>query len=145
MGFIPRVDPEGGITDGIPIAILPVRPTGTDLAKITATAVIHNFGKHYPGVPVQDFDPKYFPQADGSSTSPSLIKDLLQAHAILVISAALFVFFFRNTFTAIRYIYSGKVPQKGLFYVLLGSQAIGFVFPLPTIISIFAERVNCRS
>ena len=145
MGFIPGADPEGGITEGIPAAtaILPNGPTGTDfLAKFTATAVINNFGKHYPGVPVHDFDPA---DADGSLVRPSLMKDLLQVHAVLVICSALFVFFFRNTFTVVRYIHSGKVPQKALFYVLLGSQVIGFAFPLPTLISIFADRVNCRS
>ena len=147
MGFIPGADPDDGITEGIPAAtvILPTRPTGIDLlAKFTATPVTHNFDEHYPGVSVPDFDPKYFPHTDGSLVSPSLMKDLLQAHAILVICSVLFVFFFRNTFTVVRYIHSGKVPQKALFYVFLGSQVIGFVFPLPTLISIFAERVNCR-
>lgn len=144
MGFIPGADPDNGIVEGIPVAIPPTRPTGTDiLIQIAATAVV-NFDKHHPDVPVQDYKPKYFPHADGSLTYPPLIKDLLQVHAILVISSALFVFFFRNTFTVVRYIYSGKVPQKALFYVLLGSQVIGFAFPLPTLISIFAERVNCR-
>jgi len=123
-----------------------VQPTGADLlVEVTATVVIHNFDKYYPGMPIGDFKPKYFPLVDGSLVCPPLIKDLLQVHAILIICSALFVFFFRNTFTVIRYIHSGKVPHKALFYVLLGSQAIGSAFPLPTLISTFTERVDCRT
>jgi len=145
MGFIPGADQERGIADGIPAVttILPTRPTGVD---ILTTAVIHSFDKHNPGVPIHDFNPKYFPHANGSIACPPqmLMSDLLQVHAILVICSALFVFFFRNTFTVARYIHSGKVPQKALFYVFLASQVTGFIFPLPTLVSIFAERVNCR-
>lgn len=145
MGFIPGGDPEDGITDGIPTvtAILPTRPAGVD---ILATATAQNFDKHHPGVPIHNFNPKYFPHAIGSIACPPqmLMSDLLQVHAILVICSALFVFFFRNTFTVAHYIHSGKVPQKALFYVFLASQVIGFVFPLPTLVSIFAEQVNCR-
>ena len=147
MGLIPGPDREGGATGDIPpFTVLPTVPSGADLlVRITATAIIRNFDEYYPKMPIQDFKPTYFPLADGSLVCPPLIKDLLRAHAILVICSALFVFFFRNTFTVIRYIRSGKVPQKALFYVLLGSQVIGFIFPLPTLVSIFAERVDCLS
>ena len=143
-----------GITDGIITVGSPptstttplARPTGPDLlVEVTATVVIHNFNKYYPGVSIEDFKPKYTPLVDGSLVCPPLIKDLLQVHAIIIICSALFAFFFRNTFTVIHYIRSGKVPHKTLFYVLFGSQAAGFVFPLPTLISVFNEQVDCRT
>jgi len=148
MGLIPGHGLEGITTDHTPAtATTPLaQPTGADLlVEVTATVVIRNFDKYYPGVPIEDFKPKYFPLMDGSLICPPLIKDLLQVHAIIIICSALFVFFFRNTFTVVRYIRSGKVPHKALFYILLGSQAIGFVFPLPTLISTFTERVDCRT
>lgn len=149
MGYIPRVGPhpESATTETSPSSATtaPPKPTGPDLLiEVVATVVIRDFSKYYPGVPIDDFKPKYFPLADGSLVSPPLIKDLLQVHAVLIISTALFVFFFRNTFTVVRYIRSGQIPHKILFYILLGSQAIGFTFPLPTLISIFTQHVNCR-
>lgn len=115
------------------------------LVEITATVLIRDFDKYYPGVPIDDFKPKYIPLADGSLVCPPLIKDLLQVHAILVTCSTLFVFFLRNTFTVVRYIRYGKVPHKALFYILLGSQVTGFVFALPTLISSFSEQADCRT
>lgn len=150
MGFIPGGGPRGGTNNDFPATsttIPPTRPseTGDLLVQITATVVIRNFSKYYPGESVRGFEPQYTPLADGSLISPPLTRDLVQVHAILIICSALFVFFFRNTFTVLRYIRSGKVPQKALFYVFLGSQVIGFVFPLPALISIFAARAGCRA
>ena len=129
----------------------PPRPPGPPgpappdlLVKVTATAVIHDFNQYYPGVPIDNFQPNYSPLPDGSLVCPPLIKDLLQVHAIIIICAALFIFFFRNTFTVIRYVRSSKVPHNALFYMLLWSQVIGFAFPLPTLISVFIEQVDCR-
>jgi len=147
MGFIPGVDLEGATTEGIPTTttILPTRPTGLDLlVQVTATVVNSNFDEYYPGVPIDDSKPNCFPLEDGSLVCPPLIKDLLQVHAILIICSALFIFFFRNTFTVVRYIRSGKVSHKALFYILLGSHIIGFVYPLPTLISVFIKWVDCR-
>ena len=149
MEDIPGVALENGMTERIPTTttLSFSRPTRTMdlLVEVTATVLIRNFDKYYPGVPMDSFRPKYIPLADGSLVCPSLIKDLLQVHAILIICSALFVFFLRNTFTAVRYIRSGGVSQKGLFYTLLGSQVAGFVFPLPTLISFFTERADCRT
>ena len=148
MGSIPSSSLESVTTESTPaIVTTPLaQPTGADLlVEVTATVVIRNFDRYYPGVPVEDFKPKYFPLMDGSLVCPPLIKDLFQVHAILIICSALFVFFFRNTFTVVRYIRSGKVSHKALFYILLGSQAIGFTSPLPTLISMFTERVDCRT
>lgn len=143
MGLVPSLESE--TTSQVPVTAPLARPTGTNvLVEVTATAVI-NFSKYYPGVPIDDFKPKYSPLSDGSLVCPPLIKDLLQVHGILVIFSVLFDLFFRNTFTVVRYIRSSKVPHKALFYILLGSQVTGFVFPLPTLISIFAKWADCRS
>lgn len=147
MEFIPGAGLERRVVEGIPATAtsLSARPTGTDvLVEVIATAVIRNFDKYYPGVPIDDFKPEYSPLADGSLVCPPLIKDVQQVYTILIISSALFVFFFRNTFTVVRYIRSGKVPHKALFYALLASQVMGFIFPLPTLTSIFAGGVDCR-
>lgn len=125
--------------------ILPASLSGTDLLVGTTDAIVsHDPDKYHPWLPAQDPKLDCIPLADGSLICSPLSKDLLQVHAILAISSALLVFFFRNTFTVVRYVRSGKVPQKALFYVLLGSQVIGFASPLPTIISIFSKRVDCR-
>jgi len=148
MGSIPGPSLESITTESTPATVTTplAGPTGADLlVEVTATVVIRNFDKYYPGVPIEDFKPKYFPLMDGSLVCPPLIKDLLQVHAILIICSALFVFFFRNTFTVVRYIRSGKVPHKTLFYILFGSQAVGSAFPLPTLISMFTEQVDCRT
>lgn len=147
MGVIPGAGPEGGMANDIPAVamVLPTSLTGTDLlVRITDTVVGHDPDESHPWLPAHDPVLECVPLADGSLICSSLSKDLLHVHATLVICSALLVFFLRNTFTVARYVHSGKVPQKALFYVLLGSQVIGFASPLPIIISIFSNRVDCR-
>ena len=147
MGVIHRAEPEGGKPNDIPAVamVLPTSLTGTDLlVRITDTVVSHDPDEYHPWLPTNDSGLECAPLADGSLICSSLSKDLLHVHATLAICSALLVFFFRNTFTVLRYVHSGKVPQKALFYVLLGSQVIGLASPLPIIISIFSNRVDCR-
>lgn len=111
---------------------------------IHTTVTIPDF-YHYYKTPISSFRPHYTALDDGSLISSVYTPNLRVSEGWLVMGGALIVFFMLTTYRAIQYARVVKVRNKGLFYMLVASQAIGIVVSVFFVLTDFNTDIDCTT
>lgn len=112
------------------------------LVQLTTTLFIPNYSRFY-STPINDFNPDYFPLADGSLITKPFIDDLFGSNVSLLVLGILTMLFARNIFVSGDYLRRATIKDNSLFKVLFASQLLALIAFIPVIISQFSQFPNC--